>query len=107
MENRPKSKQSERIRIDEQKLRERVRGYLHSPAGRKVLRMFDSSLISSLIASGFGLVLGIVLLPTVVGTRAGLIILRNVFTLKAFRELGSEVRGDPEKLFPLIAHGII
>lgn len=80
--NQAKGLSSDRIRIDEQLLRARVDAYLHSPSGRKVLQMFRPSFITPLFASVFGIVLGIVLLPTILGTRAGLVILRNVFALK-------------------------
>ncbi|WP_425615080.1 hypothetical protein NA78x_004969 [Anatilimnocola sp. NA78] len=95
------------IHIDGPLLRQKVLTYLRSDVGKSTLEMFDITFVDCLLITAVTLVMGICLLPTIVFTLVAIKCLWSVLTLEAFASLGKKLSDQPEKIVPLIMHGII
>jgi hypothetical protein len=98
---------TDRIQIDDARLRQNLQAYLRTPAAEKVFEEFDTPWWLCLIGAMILLVAGLCMLPTIIWTLAGLKALWSVLKLEQFSVLKDNPRQHPEKLVPLIAHGII
>lgn len=95
------------VQIDRPALERAVADYLRSPEAEPIYQNAGPSWPACLaITLGAGF-LGAALLPTIVLALPGLKLLRFAASLRVFRAGGPKLPKDPDRLRPLIAHGII
>lgn len=95
------------MRIDHPKLRSLVARYLRTPESEPVYDEFEVPPALSAALTFVALVAGSVLVPTLIGTRFGLKLIGFAIRGEAFDSRGKHLRAEPDRLRPLIAHGII
>lgn len=98
---------SDRIVIDETRLRQNVLAFLRSPAAEPVYEELEIPWWLCLIGAIVLLIAGLCMLPTVIWTLAGLQAIWSVIRLQQFQPLWDSPRKNPEALIPLICCGII
>jgi len=98
---------SDRIQIDDVRLRANLQAYLRTPAAEQIFDEFDTPWWLCFIGLGILLTIGCCMLPTIIWTLDGLKSLWSVLKLEPLSELGKSVHNDPNSLVPIVAHGII
>ncbi len=93
--------------IDHPRLRSLVARHLRSPEAAPVYDEFHVPWALGAALTAGALVAGNFLIPTLVGTRLGLQLIWFAIRGKAFDSRGKHLRDDPDRLRPLITHGII
>jgi hypothetical protein len=98
---------ADHIHIDDARLRSNLQAFLRTPAAEPIFEEFDTPWWLCLLGAIILLIAGLCMLPTIIWTLNGLEALWSVLKLEQFKPLGDNPRQHPEKLVPLIAHGII
>src|SRR5262245_31835552 len=97
----------DRIRINDELLNRNMQAFVRSPQGRSFLEPFDMSFGECLAITCLFGCLAMCMVPTIVWTLAGLQTLWGIIRLKTFEPMYDNAAKQPEKLRPLIGHGII
>ncbi|MCI0359850.1 MAG: hypothetical protein L0211_15340 [Planctomycetaceae bacterium] len=98
---------SDRIQIDDARLRANLLAYLRTPAAEPIFEEFDTPWWACLIGVAILATIACCMLPTIIWTLDGLKALWSVLKLEPLAELSKSVRDDPESLVPLVVHGVI
>lgn len=97
---------NDRVQIDEAALKKSALTFLRSPAAERIYEEFDTPWWLCLIGAVILLVAGVLMLPTIIWTVAGLRAIWSVVRLEQFSVLSKNPRKNPESLRVLICHGI-
>jgi hypothetical protein len=98
---------TQRIIIDEARLKQNVLAYLRSPAAEPVFQELAIPFYLCCIMAAVLLCAGMCMLPTVIWTLAGVEMLWSLLKLEPFKPAFENPRQKAESLVPLIGHGII
>ena len=98
---------TQRIIIDETRLKQNVLAYLRSPAAEPVFQELAIPFFLCCIMAAVLLCAGMCMLPTVIWTLAGVEMLWSLLKLEPFKPAFENPRQKAESLVPLIGHGII
>jgi hypothetical protein len=98
---------ADRIRINDELLSRNLQAFVRSPQGRSVLEPFDMTFGECLAITCLLGCMAMCMVPTIVWTLAGLQTLWGIMRLKSFEPMYDNAARQPEKLRPLIGHGII
>lgn len=99
------------MKLDYDQLRFNVQQYLASPASERVWKEFENSVLFNVVGSFILFIIAAVLVCTIVFARIGFDMMRGLFksfiTLEVFRNQRKKLQGEPDRIIPLVAAGII